>query len=90
MNIKTFRNSSLLVAALALLTLAACNKSERDTVADKTKEVYHDTKDAVVQGWDDLKHYTFDKRSDFTAAVKAQQASFEAQVSKLRAEYSEE
>jgi hypothetical protein len=90
MNIKTFRNSSLLVAALALLTLAACNKAERDNVADKTKDAYQDTKAAVVQGWDNLKSYTFEKRSDFTAAVKAQQASFEAQVSKLKAEYSEE
>jgi uncharacterized protein YciW len=93
MKIKMFRNSSLLVAALSLLTLltvTACNKAERDNVADKTKEAYQDSKAAVAQGWDNLKSYTFDKRSDFTLAVKAHQAEFEAQVSKLRAEYSEE
>lgn len=79
-----------IVAGLALLTLAACNKAERNTVADTTKNAYNDTKAAVSHGWDNLKSYSYDKRSDFTVAVKAHQADFEAGVSKLRAEYSEE
>ena len=86
--------------ALAALTFAACSKDKRDEVADKTKEVYqdtkavvqeaaHDTKAAMVEGWGDLRSYTFEKRSDFSLKLKAQQASFEASVGKLRSEYSE-
>lgn len=94
------RSTTLLATALAMLTLAACSKSKRDEIADKSKDAYqdtktavkevaHDTKVAVVKGWDNLKDYTFEKRSEFTLQLKAQQADFEAGVSKLRAEYSE-
>ncbi len=97
---KLLRTTTLLGTALAALTLAACSKSKREDIADKTKEVYqdtkatvkeaaHDTKVAVVQGWDNLKDYTFEKRSDFTLKLKAQQADFEAGMSKLRADYSD-
>lgn len=86
---KLIRTITLLVTGLALLTLAACSKSKREDIADKTKDVYQDTKAAVVEGWGNLKDYTFEKRSDFTLKLKARQADFEAGVSKLRAEYSE-
>ena len=81
--------ATLLAAALTLLALAACSKGKRDDIADKTKDAYQDTKAAVVQGWGNLKDYTFEKRSDFTLKLKAKQADFEAGVSKLRADYSE-
>ena len=97
---RLIHTTTLLLAGLAMLTLGACSKSKREEVADKTKEVYkdtkeavkeaaHDTKVAVVEGWGNLKDYTFEKRSDFTLQLKARQADFEAGVSKLRAEYSE-
>ncbi|MEN9403674.1 MAG: hypothetical protein RL091_2377, partial [Verrucomicrobiota bacterium] len=68
----------LFTASLTLLTFTACSKTERETVADKTKVAYQDTKevvkdvakstkDAVVQGWDNLKSFTFEKRDAFTA-----------------------
>lgn len=81
--------TTLLATALAMLALSACSKGKRDDIADKTKDAIHDTKAAVVQGWDDLKDYTFEKRSAFSAKLMAQQADFEAGVSKLRANYSE-
>jgi hypothetical protein len=97
---KLILTTALLSTSLAMLTLTACSKSKRDDLADKSKEAYqdtkaavkevaHDTKVAVVKGWDNLKDYSFEKRSDFTLQLKAQQADFEAGMSKLRAEYSE-
>ena len=83
------RSTLLLAAGLSALVLAACSKNNREEITDKTKEVYQDTKAAVVEGWDDLKGYTFEKRSNFTLKLKAHQADFEAGVSKLRAEYSD-
>ena len=86
----SLHSSSLILAAgLAALALNACTKQDRDHAADKTKDAYADTKSAVANSWNDLKSYSYDKRSDFSKEVAAQQADFDAGVSKLRAEYSE-
>jgi hypothetical protein len=76
----------LLVTAL----LAGCSKGERAEIADKAKDAYHDTKSAVTRTWENVKSYTFEKRSDFALELKARQAELDAQLSRLRAEYSEE
>jgi hypothetical protein len=86
---KTIRFSLLFSLALAALGFAACSKDKREDISDKTKEVYQDTKAAVVEGWADLKDYTFEKRSNFSAKLKVHQTEYEADVSKLRAEYSD-
>ena len=77
------------LAATLVCGLAACSKSERNEIADKTKDAYQDTKAAVANGWSDVKSATFEKRTDFMLALKAQQAQLEAEVSKMRANYSE-
>jgi len=79
----------LLAIGLAALALTACSKSSRDEAADKTKEAYQDTKAAVSHGWNNVKDYTFDKKSDFSKWADAQQKEFEADASKLKASYSE-
>jgi hypothetical protein len=97
---KTRFTSTLLIAGLAGLVLTGCSERKRDDLTEKTKDAYQDTKAAVkeiaqdtkaavVAGWGDFKAYTFEKRSDFTLALKARQADLEAGISKLRAEYSE-
>jgi len=86
---KLLRSTPHIATGLALLVFAACSKEKREDIADKSKEAYQETKAAVVEGWGDLKSYTFEKRNDFTLTLKARQADFEAGVSKLRAEYSE-
>jgi hypothetical protein len=86
---KLIHTTLFLATGLAALTLVSCSKVKREDIADKSKEAYQDTKASVVQSWDNLKDYTFEKRSDFTLKLKAKQADFEAGVSKLRAEYSE-
>lgn len=91
----------LLASGLTVFAFAACSKNERTEIADKSKDAYQDTKaavkdaatstkDAVVQGWDNLKSYTFEKRDAFTAEVKVKQAQFDAKVSEIRANYSED
>jgi hypothetical protein len=89
MKYQRITTTALLASSLTLLALAGCSKSKQESIADSTKAVYQDTKAAVVKGWDNLKDYTFEKKSDFTATLKARQADLEAGVSKLRAEYSE-
>ena len=89
MKSKTLPTLILLSTGLAVLTLTACSKSTNEKIADSTKEVYKDTTAAVTKGWDNVKTFTFEKRSDFAAEVKAKQAAFEAEVSKLRADYSD-
>lgn len=84
-----FITTTLLTAGLAALVLTGCSERKRADLADKTKDAYQDTKAAVAQGWSDLKGYTYEKRSEFTLQLKAQQADLEAGISKLRAEYSE-
>lgn len=81
--------TSLLAISFAGIALTGCSERKRDDLADKTKDAYQDTKAAVAEGWNDLKGYTFEKRSDFTLHLKAQQADLEAGISKLRSEYSE-
>ncbi len=83
-----FQSTACLFVLLAALSLA-CSKANRNEIADKTKDAYQDTKAAVAKGWDDLKSYSFDKRSDFSRTVKSYEAQFDADASKLRAEYSE-
>jgi hypothetical protein len=91
----------LLASGLAVFAFAACSRNERTEIADKSKDAYQDTKaavkeaaistkDAVVQGWDNLKSYTFEKRDAFTAEVKVKQAQFDAKVSEIRANYAED
>jgi len=86
---QSFLSAPLLAAGLAALAFTACSKESRNDIADKTKDAYQDTKAAAAKGWNDLKSYTFEKRSDFSVQLKAKQADFDSGVSKLRAEYSE-
>jgi len=79
----------LLAVALAALAFTACSKHDRDNIADKSKDAYNDAKTSMEKSWADLKNYSYDKKSDFSKEVAAQQADFDAGVSKLRAEYSE-
>lgn len=90
MKSKPHRLTLLLTLGLIGLAFTACTKADRQTMADKSKDAYQDTKAAVVQGWDNLKSYTFDKRDAFTAEVKLKQAQLDSQLSELRANYAED
>lgn len=91
MNTKYHRHliTAFFTAGCALLFLSACSKGDREEISDHTKEAYRSTKEAVSQGWQDLKSFTFEKRDAFTAQLKAQRARLEAEASAMRAEYSE-
>jgi len=88
--IKVMKNPIHLHALLlSVVLVAGCSKSERTEIADKAKDAYQDTKAAVVRGWENVKSYTFEKRNDFALELKAKQAELDANISRLRAEYSE-
>jgi hypothetical protein len=80
---------SVFVAGLVSFTLSGCTKDERVEAKEKTGEVIADTKDALSQGWDNVKTFTFDKRDDFRANAKALTAKMDARMSELHANYSE-
>ena len=85
---------SLTVAALAAglssFALTGCNKNERVEASAKAGEVIADTKEAMGEGWDKVKSFTFEKRGDFQANAKALSSKWDAQMSEMRANYSEE
>ena len=84
-----FISVALLTAGVSLLALTGCNKHDRNEAGDKVKDAYQDTKDAMANGWDKVKSYSFDKKDDFTANAKALNSKMEAQVSELHAKYSD-
>jgi Skp family chaperone for outer membrane proteins len=81
--------STTLFLGLAALTVVGCNKQDRAELKTSAENAYADTKEAVANGWDKVKSYTFEKRNDFTAHAKALSADMDAKASKLRADFSE-
>ena len=80
---------ALLVASLSALAFTGCSKEERKDTGATIKEAYQDSKKAVANAWDDVKSYSFEKRSDFSANAKAVTAKMDSQLSELHANYSE-
>lgn len=78
-----------LAASLSTLALTGCNKNDRSDASTKAGIIMADTKDAMSHGWDSVKSYSFEKRDDFSANSKALGAKWDAQMSELRANYSE-
>ena len=80
---------ALLAAGLSALAFTGCSKQDRDDAGTKVKDAYQDTKTAVSNAWDDVKSYTFEKRTDFSANAKAMTSKMDSQISELRANYSD-
>lgn len=93
---------SLLSLALGCTALifAGCNKADRADAKATVKEAAHDTKvavqdaahatkEAVTDAWADVKDFTFEKRDSFSARSKELSARMDAELSELRANYSE-
>ncbi len=83
--------ASLLFVTLgtAALTFTGCSKSDRADASATVKEAARDTKEAIADGWGEVKNFTFDKRNDFNARAKSLGAEFDVKMSELRANYSE-
>ena len=80
---------AFLAACLCALAFTGCSKKESSEAETKVKDAYQDTKSAVSNAWNDVKSFTFEKRSDFSASAKAMTSKMDAQISELRANYSE-
>lgn len=83
------RTINILVAGLAAFSFSGCTKSDRVDASAKTGEKVADAKDALSQGWDNVKSSTYEKRDDFRASAKALTAKMDARMSELHANYSE-
>ncbi|MEO6001883.1 MAG: hypothetical protein ABIZ04_26790 [Opitutus sp.] len=82
-------SASLIAAGLLSFGLIGCSKQDQSSASATAKEAYSDTKSAFANAWDNVKSYTFDKRSDFADNAKALSAKMDAQVSSLHADYSD-
>lgn len=90
---KTPRSLFLLVAIIspaALLLSSGCSKKDntpsivQDTKA-AVKDAAADVKEAVSDSWDSIKDFTFEKRTDFAAAVDRMAKKLDDQSVKLKA-----
>lgn len=71
------------------LLLTACSERKQQDLSAKAGDAYEQSAAAVSAAWDDVKAYTYEKRSDFSASAKAMSARLDAEISKLQAEYAE-
>lgn len=93
MNMKLISSRSALLAALSaglvVATFTSCSKKTRSDASDTVQGAYNDSKAAMSNAWDSVKTFSFDKRDDFVASAKSLSAKMDAQVSEVRASYSE-
>jgi hypothetical protein len=85
----TVRYLPLAVMSAGLALFAGCSKHDTAEAKADIKDAYADTKAATAKAWENIKDYTYDKRSDFSAQAKAATSSLDADITKLRTEYSE-
>lgn len=78
-----------LTALLAATAFTGCNKSDRADASAAVKNGYNETTAAMSNAWNDVKSYSFDKKSDFEKSAKAMSAQMDAQLAEVRANYSE-
>jgi hypothetical protein len=77
------------LAGISALVFPACSKQDRSTISAKASDAVSDTKETMANAWDSVKSHTWEKRDDFSAKAKTIGARFDAQMSELRANYSE-
>lgn len=81
--------AALLTAGLALFAVTGCNRQDRTKAGNAAQDAYTDTKNAISNGWDDLKAYSYEKRDDFNKSARAMGSKMDSELSQLRADYSE-
>lgn len=86
-----FPSSFLRAAAAVALTLglASCSKHDQAEAKSAVKDAYDETKAAAATAWDNVKSFSFEQRDKFNANAKALAAKADAQISEVRADYSE-
>lgn len=74
----------LFTSALALVVSLGCSKSsDQSTVAQDVKKATDDVKSTAVDSWNSIKDYTFEKRTDFVAAMGRMSDAMSAKVSAM-------
>jgi hypothetical protein len=85
----TVRYFPLAVLSASLALFGGCTKTDHADARADVKDAYGDTKAAASRTWDKIKDYSYDKRSDFSKEAKAVASEMDANISRLRTEYSE-
>ena len=86
------RFCSIAMLSAGLFTTAVftgCSKQARNDASATAKDAYADTKAAFAHGWDEVKSFTFEQHDKFAANAKALSAKMDAEVSEMRANYSD-
>lgn len=86
-SLASFSFSLVVVSAAAFL--AGCSRQDRAEIKADARDVYHDSVAALDKAWDSAKAYSFDKRREFAASANSLRSRMDAQISSLRADYSE-
>jgi hypothetical protein len=86
----SLRLSRFLVSAtLVFAGLTGCSQQDSAAASATAQDIYADAKTTLSHAWDDVKAYSFEKRQEFQASAKSLSAKMDAQVSELRAKYSD-
>ena len=81
--------AAALVAGMASVIVTGCNKQDRTAASTAVQDAYTDTNATMSNAWADVKAYSYERRDDFTKSAKALSSKFDAEMSQLRANYSE-
>jgi outer membrane murein-binding lipoprotein Lpp len=91
---KTSRIVLLLAAGLSPLALlvSGCSKTDSSSTAVETvkadsKAVAADVKASVIDTWDSVKDYTYEKRADFSADMDRMAGRLDDKTSELKAKF---
>lgn len=97
-NLQTYHSMKKPITLTALLSaalvFAACSddtKAEQlaDNVADSTQKAYQKSMDALGDGWDSVKDFTFEQKTKFSSTMNSMGNELEAKYYKLKANSSD-
>ncbi|HTO04661.1 MAG TPA: hypothetical protein VL069_13205 [Opitutus sp.] len=82
-------STAIIIATVLTAGAVGCSKQDRADASATAQDAYANTKNAMSNAWDSAKSFSFERRDEFTASAKSLSARMEAQLSELRADYSE-
>jgi gas vesicle protein len=66
------------------VALGSCSRRQSSDVRDRVKSAYDQAKTAVTDTWQDVKSYTYDKRSKFSDDAHGLASKMDDQIDELR------
>lgn len=82
-------SATVIACSLLALGTSSCAKKDRAAASSTAHEAVADSKAAISNAWDDVKAFSFEKRTDFHNSAKALTSKMDSEISELRTNYSE-